>query len=107
MNVLQSPNKGKLMAELFPNSDEKEYQEMSQDAKDTVKKQGNLEVHEILMITDTLQCKSCYNHATPRHTYCKCGLIFLGARDEVKKQGLKNGINCFTLLTTSACFSML
>ena len=30
-------------------------------AKDTVKEQGNLEADEIIMITDTVQCKTCYN----------------------------------------------
>ena len=42
------------------------------------------------------------NHATPGHTYCKCGLALLGASDDVKKQVLKNIINFFRKLTTSA-----
>ena len=53
--VLQSPSKDKLMAEFLPNNDDKEYQEMSQDAKDTVEEQGKLEAHDILMITGTGQ----------------------------------------------------
>ena len=36
------------------------------------------------MITDTVQCKSCYNYATPGHTCCRCG-----PGDEGKKQVLK------------------
>ena len=40
----------------------------------------------MLMITDTVLRKSCYNYATPRHTSCKCGLKSLGAGDEIKKQ---------------------
>ena len=39
VEVLQSPEKDKLMAELFPKSDDKEYEEISQDAKETVKEQ--------------------------------------------------------------------
>ena len=46
MDVLQTPNKDKLMAELFPVKDDKEYEEISQDAKDMVKAQSNLEVHK-------------------------------------------------------------
>ena len=62
------------MAEFFSRNDEdKEYQEMSQGAKDIVLEQGNLEAHEILMITGTIHCKSCYNYATPGRTYCKTG----------------------------------
>ena len=73
MEVLQSTDKEKLMAEFFQKNDNKEYQEISQDAKDLVK--NVVEAHEILMITNTVQCKSCYNDATLRHTKCKCGLI--------------------------------
>ena len=102
MGVFQSPDKDKLMAELSPKSDGKLYHENSQDAKDTVKEQGNLEAHAILMITDAVQCKSCYNCGTPGHTYCKCGLVFPGVFDEVKKLVLKNIINCVEKLTTSA-----
>ena len=69
-------DKDKLMAELFPKSDDKEYQEISQDAKETVKEQGNIEAHGILMITDAVQCSSCHNDATPEH----------GPSEEVKKK---------------------
>ena len=56
------------------------------------------------MITDTVQCKSCYNCATPGHTFCKCGLVDLGASDEVQKQVLKNVINGINVFTTSTLF---
>ena len=75
---------------------------ISQDVKDIVSEQGFLEAHEVLMITDNIQFKSCYNYAAPGYTYCKCGLILPGASDEVKKQVLKNVLNCFNFLTTSA-----
>ena len=62
-----------------------------------VQEQGNAEAHEILRITDTVQCESRYNYATSEHTYCKCGLILPGASDEVQKQVLKNMTpNCIT-----------
>ena len=51
--LLASPKQGHIDGRVFPNSDGKEHQEISQDAKDTVQEQGNLEAHEILMITDT------------------------------------------------------
>ena len=57
------------------------------------------------MITHTVRCKLCYNYATSSvHTYCNCGLVLLGASDEVKKQVLKHVINCFSMLTSSTCF---
>ena len=43
------------MAELCPMDDHKEYQEIFQKAKDTVKEQSNPEVHDILMITEAVQ----------------------------------------------------
>ena len=52
------------MAELFRKSDNKECREISQDAKDTATERSNLEAHEVLMITDTIPCKSCHNYAT-------------------------------------------
>ena len=73
------------MAEFFPKSDDEKYHVISQDAKDIVEEQGNLEAHEIVLVADAVQNKSCYKYATPRHTYCKCGLVLPGASDEVKK----------------------
>ena len=35
-------------------------------------------------------------------TYCECGLVLPGASEEAKEQVLKNVINCFNVLTTSA-----
>ena len=53
--VLESPNKDKLMAEFFPKNDGKEYQDISQDAKDSVQKnKATSKAHEMLMITDTV-----------------------------------------------------
>ena len=43
-----------LIAELVPKHDDKEYQDTSQIAKDIVQELGNLEAHEILLITDTV-----------------------------------------------------
>ena len=55
MNVLQYTNRGKLVASLFPKSDDKECQDISQIAKDIVQEKGNLEAHEVLMIRDREQ----------------------------------------------------
>ena len=52
MNVLQSPNNDKWMAEIFPKSDDKEYQDIFQIAQDTVQEQGNIEADEIVTITE-------------------------------------------------------
>ena len=43
------------MASLFPKSDDKECQDISQIAKDIVQEKGNLEAHEVLMIRDREQ----------------------------------------------------
>ena len=102
MNVFQSPDKDKLKAELFPKSDDKEYQNILRIAKDTAGEHGHLEVHEIFMTTDAVQCRSCTVCVTLGHTHCECGLILFGASQEVKKQVLKNVINCFHILTTGA-----
>ena len=69
---LAFPNKDKLMADLFPNIDDKEYQGIAQDAKDIDKEQGKLEAHEILLIADTVQPKLCYDYATPGHRLHMC-----------------------------------
>ena len=48
MHVLQFPEKEKLIAELCPKPDNKEeFQSLSQEAKNIIKKQGNLEAHEL------------------------------------------------------------
>ena len=97
MNVLQFPHKNELVAELFPMIDH----DISQSAMDTVEEQGNVQDDEILMITDTVQSRSCYTYATFRHTCCECGIVLPRAREENKKQGLRNVINCFKRLTTT------
>ena len=68
----------------------------------SVKEQGHFEAQEMFMITDAVQCESCYNHATLGHSYCKCGHTLPGASDEAKKQVLKKVMNCFIIFTTSA-----
>ena len=58
-------------------SGDKDYQEISQVAKDIVEIPGNLEAHEILMITDTVLCKFCYNYATLGHTIANVDIYSL------------------------------
>ena len=98
----RSQKKDKLMGDFFPKDDDKEYQDISQIAENIVEEQGSLEAHDILMITNTVQCKSCYQLRNFRNTSCECGLIFHEARKEVKKQVLKNVINCFSVPRTTA-----
>ena len=83
-------------------SDFIEYQQISQDVKNIVKEQCNLDAQEMLMITNIVQCKSCYKYATPGYTSCKCGFVHPGASDEIKKQVPKDVMNFFSMLTTSA-----
>ena len=60
----ESPNKNQRIAVLFPKNDEKEYQEFSEDFKNIVEEQGKMEAHEMFMITDAIQRKTCYQNAT-------------------------------------------
>ena len=69
--LIEVSNKAKLMAALFPKGDDKENQEISQDTNNVVEEHGNLEAHEILMITK--QRKSRHDNATAGHTHSKCG----------------------------------
>ena len=70
------------MAESCPKHDDKGHQEMSQNAKDNVQETGNLEAHEVLMITDAVQCGSRFNHATLGHNIANVDLFLL---EQVKK----------------------
>ena len=67
------------MTELSPKSDDTKFHEISQDAKNTFEKQRNFEAHDILVITNTVQCKSYYNYADPGHTHSRCGFVLPGA----------------------------
>ena len=73
MHVLQSSKKNKLM------DDDEEYQDIPQIAKQIVKEQSNREAHEILMITDTVQCRLLQIR---NFTYWNVDLFFL---EQVKK----------------------
>ena len=66
--VLESPNTNEMIAELFPKNDDKEHQEISEDFKNSGRNQGNIEAHEMLMITDVEPCQTCYHYETPGHT---------------------------------------
>ena len=53
-----------------------------------------MEAHEMFLITDAIQCKTCCQNAIPGHTCCTCGHANLGASDEVKGKVFKNVMNC-------------
>ena len=69
MNVVQSPNKDKLMAEVFPKNNDKEHQEMSQNAKDSVTEQGSHD-HKRSAMQFVLQLRNSWTYEN-----CECGLI--------------------------------
>ena len=54
--VLESPHTNEMMAELFPKNDDQEYQDISEEFKNLVSEQRNIEAHEMFMITDAIQC---------------------------------------------------
>ena len=83
------------MAELIPKSDEKEYQDISENFKNIVEEHGNIEAHEMFMITAAFQSQTCYHHATPWTHICSCGQANPGANDEVKEEVFKHVMNCF------------
>ena len=55
---------------------------MSQNANDTVQEQGNLEAHELLMITDAVQCSSHHITRLMATHFANVGFFFL---EQVKK----------------------
>ena len=103
-HILESPNRKNLMAEICPNGKDEEYHEISQDVRTVSKAQRNLEAHGIRMMTDAKQCESCFYHEIPGHTTCKCGLLVLGARDEITEQVLRN-VMYFSNVPTTCAFS--
>ena len=44
---------------LWSKNDEKEYQEICEDFDNVVQEQGNVEAHEMFVITDAAQCQTC------------------------------------------------
>ena len=96
INVLQSPNKDNLMTDYF----KARRHRVSRDVTFS-KNKALSELFKFWMITDAVQCTSCYKDATPGHT-SRMWTFSPGASEEVKKQVLKNVINCFNILTTSA-----
>ena len=50
------------MAELFPKNDDKENQDIIENFKKTFQEQGNVEAREVFVITDTIQCQTCYHY---------------------------------------------
>ena len=54
------------------------------------------------MITDAMQCRTCYHYETLGHTYCTCGLANPAASGEVKERVSQNFMKCSKMLTTSA-----
>ena len=51
--VLESPNGNQMIEDLFPKNDE--YQDISEDFRNIVEEKGNIEAHEMFMITDAIQ----------------------------------------------------
>ena len=77
--VLESPNKNERIATFFPKNDDKEYQDLSENFKNIIQVQGNIEAHEMFMITDAIQGQTCYHNTTLGHTCCTCGQASSGA----------------------------
>ena len=96
--ILEYPNKNKLMVELFPEGDDKEYQQISQDVK-------NKTILELIQFSSS---QTQYSASRVTITQLLDTHIvdvdqnFLQQINEVKKQVIQNVINCFSVLTTSA-----
>ena len=81
-HVLQSSNKENkdLCRNFCTRESKKGYQELIVRGGN----QRNLEVHdELLGLTGKIQCDKSHDCVTSDHTYCHCGYILLGPRDEV------------------------
>ena len=93
-----------MIAEFFPKNDDQESQDISEESKNMVTEQRNIEAHEMFMITIAIQCQMCYHHAAFGHTCCTCGTgkANQGASDEDMEQVFKNVMICFEMHTASA-----
>ena len=59
---------------------------MSEDFTNIAQEQGNIEAHEILMITNAMQCQTRCHPETLGQTYCRHAQANPRASDEVKEQ---------------------
>ena len=75
--VLEYPKKIRWRNHSQGTTDDKEYPEMSEDFKNTVEEQGNIEAHEMFMITDAIQCQTCHHYATLDTHVARVDLILL------------------------------
>ena len=62
-------------AELFAKNDDKAYQDISENFKNFVQEQRNIDSHEMFMITDVIQCQ----------TSCHCAPLGWQIQEEVTK----------------------
>ena len=86
------------MVELFPKNDKKDYPNVSDNFKNVVREQRNIETHEMFMITDAMQCQTRYHYETLGHTHSTCGQANPRASGEVEEQNSKHVVNCFKIL---------
>ena len=74
------------MQELFPESGDEDTP-MSDDAKQIIKYQGNVEAFR-LFLTDKIQCEHSHKYVIAGHVYCCCGRL-LNCKDpdpEIQEQ---------------------
>ena len=68
-----------------PPQDGQKNQPMSEDAKNIIVEQRNVEVFELMDLPDKIQCEICHKYTSVGHTQRYCGSILTSASEEVQK----------------------
>ena len=99
-----------MMADKFPKKDASEYQDISEDFNIFVKDQGKTESHEMFMITDAIQCQTCYHYALLGHTRTHIAHVVRQIQEQVTKSRnkfSKHVMNCSKIHKTCAFVSRI
>ena len=67
-----------------------------------IKNHGNVEPHEILVLSDAVHCEVCYDNVKLGIAHRRCGQTMTNSSCEVRKQVAKNVFQNLTILTPSA-----
>ena len=59
-------------------------QPLSEETKDIIVEQGNIEAFELMELTDQIQCERCYRYMSVGYTYCHFACILAGASEDVR-----------------------
>ena len=70
------------------NNEEKEFHNLSDEASDMIKNQGNLEMHEMVKMEDRVRCTLCNEFANLGYSFCECGNLLPGISADARIRSL-------------------